>query len=429
MPATTQPGGRGAALKERPIRTTTEQRAEQLRARFRDRYGEEPRVYHAPGRVNLIGEHTDYTGGFVMPVALDLFTRVAIRARPERRITASSDALAGLCRFDLDAAAGQQSPASQTGANPGWGKYIQGVAVMIERAGHRLRGADMMISSDVPLGSGLSSSAALEVATAFALLATVAESAASSSIDPAELAKICLQAENEFVGVQCGIMDQMAAARCSEHHALLLDCRNLSSRHLPIPHGARIVVANTMVQHEHGEGEYNVRCRECEKSAKLLSKALGETVTLRDLTPADLTEAGRFLPQTLLRRVRHVVSENGRVQRAAKALEAGDVATLGTLMNQSHDSLRDDYQVSCQELDQMVDLARQADGVFGSRMTGGGFGGCTVSLVAADRVEDFVNLVSKSYFDSTGIKPWMHVCSASSGVCRIYPPRDESPRG
>ncbi len=364
-----------------------------------------------------------------MPVALDLFTRVAIRARPDRRIIASSDALAGLCEFDLDETASERSPAARAGASPAWSRYIQGVAVMIERTGYRLRGADMLIASDVPVGSGLSSSAALEVATAFALLAEASDAAEAFKIDPSELAKICLRAENEFAGVQCGIMDQMAAAACTADHALLLDCRSLSFRHLPVPAGAKIVVANTMVQHAHGGGEYNVRRGECEQSANLLSQARGEEVTLRDLTPADLPEAARCLPERLLKRVRHVVTENERVQQSAKALERNDAATFGTLMNASHDSLRDDYEVSCPELDRMVSVARQADGVFGSRMTGGGFGGCTVSLVAAGRVEEFVRFVSQGYFASTGIEPWMHVCSASSGVRRIHPSPVDGPEG
>ena len=417
-------------IEDRPIRTTPEQRGERLSGRFVERYGEEPRVYHAPGRVNLIGEHTDYTGGFVMPVALDLFTRVAIRPRPDRRISAFSEAVAGRCEFDLDQA-GERGSSAQVGGNgnSSWGRYIQGVAVMIERAGYRLRGADVMVSSDVPVGSGLSSSAALEVATAFALLAEASDATEAFEIDPSALAKICLRAENKFVGVQCGIMDQMAAASCIADHALLLDCRSLRSRHLPIPRAAKIVVANTMVRHEHGEGQYNIRCKECTDSTQLLSQARGAALTLRDLKPADLPEAGRVLPEKLFQRVRHVVTENDRVQQSAQALEAEDVPTFGTLMNESHDSLKDDYEVSCPELDRMVDLARSVGGVFGSRMTGGGFGGCTVSLVAADRVEEFVGSVSQGYFESTGIKPWMHVCTASSGVCRIYPAKDQGPRG
>lgn len=416
------------ATEERSIRATPEQRGEQLRSRFLERYGEEPRVYHAPGRVNLIGEHTDYSDGFVMPVALDLFTRVAVRPRTDRRISASSEAVAGRCEFDLDQA-GEPSRAARADANPAWSRYVQGVAVMIERAGYRLRGADVLVSSDVPVGSGLSSSAALEVATAFALLAEASGAPEAFEMDPSALAKICLRAENEFVGVQCGIMDQMAAASCIAHHALLLDCRSLSSRNLPIPQDVRIVVANTMVRHEHGEGEYNVRCKECADSARILSQARGTALSLRDLQPVDLPEAGRLLPEKLFHRVRHVVTENDRVQQSAQALEAGDVSTFGTLMNESHDSLKDDYEVSCPELDRMVDLARGMGGVFGSRMTGGGFGGCTVSLVTADRVEGFVRSVARGYFDSTGIQPWMHVCTASSGVRRIYPAKDERPLG
>ena len=294
--------------------------------------------------------------------------------------------------------------------------------MMIERAGYRLCGADMLIASDVPVGSGLSSSAALEVAAAFALLAEAGGSAAASVIDPPELAKICLRAENEFVGVQCGIMDQMAAVSCSAHHALLLDCRSLSFRHMPAPPAAKIVVANTMVRHEHGEGVYNVRREECERSVKLLSQARGTALTLRDLKPADLAEAGRCLPQKLWKRVRHVVTENDRIQRSANALETADAATFGTLMNESHASLRDDYEVSCPELDLMADLGRKVDGVFGSRMTGGGFGGGTVSLMAADRVEDYIRFVSRGYSGSTGIEPWIHVRTASSSVRRICPP-------
>ena len=373
-------------------------RAGRLAAEFRQRFGSEPRVYRAPGRVNLIGEHTDYSGGLVMPVAIDLFTWLAANPRPDRMVRAYSKTMGESHEFALDADT----------AEAGWARYLQGVAAALEDAGHRVSGADLLIDSDVPLGSGLSSSAALEVALGLAFA-----SEAGHEIERTDLAKICQRAENHYVGVQCGIMDQMAAACGQPGHALMIDCENLACTPLPLPPDVRIIVANTMVRHAHGTGEYNRRREELEAGLQALGDEAGPAqarlVTAGQVEAADIPDVPR-------RRVRHVVTENGRVEQAAVALTHNDFSSLARLMAQSHRSLRDDYEVSCPELDAMVEAAQRAPGVRGTRMTGGGFGGCTVSLVDESEVDAFKVHVAREYRDAVGRVPALHVCSAAPGA-------------
>ncbi|HXU09438.1 MAG TPA: galactokinase, partial [Blastocatellia bacterium] len=362
-------------------------------------------IYRAPGRVNLIGEHTDYNDGFVMPVAIDLYTYVAIKPREDRTLCIHSESFSENCEFDLDESAPR--------ARGHWSDYVLGVAVTLEQAGYRLRGADLEIKSDVPIGAGLSSSAAIEVATGLAM-----GDNSGIEIDRVELAKLCRQAENEFVGVRCGIMDQFISCCGKAGTALMLDCRSLEYRLPPIPSHVRLVICNTMVKHELAASQFNTRRSECEAAVRHFADRLSGVRALRDVTLDDLASLGSELPCALKRRCRHVISENGRVAEAANAIEVGDLGALGRLMAESHRSLRDDYQVSCEELDVMVELASQVEGVYGSRMTGGGFGGCTINLVKADRVAPFKESITRGYQQATGILPQIIVCSAASGAAR-----------
>jgi len=378
----------------------------ELAEAFQSLYGSRPRIYRAPGRVNLIGEHTDYNDGFVMPAAIDFSTSVAIDARDDRRIVIRSENFSEPVELDLD-----QPPARGRGD---WSDYPFGVAVKLEGTGQRLRGANILVRGEVPIGSGLSSSAAIEVATGFALL-----DIAGAPIDRLDLAKVCQQAENEFVGMRCGLMDQFISCFGQTGHALMLDCRSLAHQLLPLPENVRLVVCNTMVKHELAASEYNARRAECEESVRLLARELPEVRSLRDVTIEDLERTGGELPEVIRKRSRHIVSENARVVAAAAALQREDLKTFGELMGESHRSLRDDYEVSCEELDLMVNIANQAAGVFGARMTGGGFGGCTINLVAADSVDIFKQTVASGYAQATGRVPEIYVCTPAQGAERV----------
>src|SRR5207253_4989376 len=345
---------------------------------------------------------------FVMPAAIDFYTRVAAAPRDERRVVIHSENFDETVEFDLNE--------SQPQARGHWSDYPRGVAVVMERAGYRLRGANLLVRGEVPIGSGLSSSAAIEVATGYALL-----DSSSLSIDRMELAKLCQRAENEFVGMRCGLMDQFVSCHGEKGRALLLDCRSLEYKTLPLANETRLVICNTMVKHELAAGEYNKRRSECEQGVRYLSRRLPEVRALRDVTSADLESHGRDLPDVIYRRCRHVIKENARVLAAADALERGDNRDFGQLMDESHRSLRDDYEVSCEELDLMVELAKDLAGVYGARMTGGGFGGCTVNLVADDAVEEFKDQIARSYENTTGITPAIYVCSAAQGAQEVTP--------
>ena len=374
-----------------------------LRESFRRTFGGEARLYRAPGRVNLIGEHTDYNDGFVLPAALEQCAWAAAAARPDRRLRARSTRVGETVEFDLD------DPAARRRRD--WSDYVHGVALMLQRDGYRLIGADLLIDSDVPVGGGLSSSAALEVSTGYALLAC-----AGSEIDRTRLALCCQRAENEFVGMRCGIMDQFASCYGAADRALLIDCRSLERRLAPIDASVRLVICNSMVRHELAVSEYNRRREQCEEGVAWLSKALPGIRALRDITLDDLARHGGALSDVIFRRCRHVVAENDRVLRAVAALEAGQVEEFGRLMNESHASLRDDYEVSCRELDVLAETARRLDGVLGARMTGGGFGGCTVNLVRAEAAERFVAGVAEGYAAAVGIIPEVLVCRPGDGV-------------
>ena len=372
---------------------------------FAEMFGAQPRIFRAPGRVNLIGEHTDYNEGFVMPAAINYFTLVAIAPREGRTITARSDHFPDTVQLNLDHPTERQKH---------WSDYPLGVALKLEEAGHRLPGANLLIHGDVPIGSGLSSSAAIEVSTALALLDN-----AGLSIDRLVLAKICQKAENEYVGIRSGLMDQFIACFGKKDHAVMLDCRSLESTPLPLPDEVKLVACNTMVKHQLANSEYNARREECEQGVSILAKHLPTIRSLRDVSIEDLECFSADLTDVVYRRCRHVITENDRVLRAATALRAGELSTFGGLMALSHQSLRDDYEVSCQELDLMVEFARRAPGCVGARMTGGGFGGATINLVASEAVDEFTTKVRQSYADATNIQPEIYVCSAADGAERV----------
>jgi len=393
-----------------------ENSAHALGQRFVQLFGESPRIYQAPGRVNLIGEHTDYNDGFVMPAAIGLYTRASVAPRHDRKLVIHSENYSEQVEFDLD-----HLPAARCGH---WSDYVVGVVNMLVRSGEKLGGTNLLVDGNVPQGAGLSSSASIEVAVGYALLdladqATDRPKLDQTKLDRTKLALLCQQAENEFVGARCGIMDQFVASHGERGKALLLDCRSLQYRRLPLPDDIALAICNTMVKHSIAKGEYNQRRAECEAGVRLLSKYLPNAQALRDVTPEDLESYGHELPDIVRRRCRHVISENARVLRAAAALELGDLQAFGKLMLESHRSLRDDFEVSCPELDLMVELAKQVEGVYGTRMTGGGFGGCTIALVQSDCVEAFKRTVQEGYERSTGRKPEIYVCSTTDGVGRI----------
>jgi galactokinase len=386
-------------------------RAHPLAQTFVQLFAGSPRIYQAPARVNLIGEHTDYNDGFVMPAAIGFYTRALVARRPDRKLVIHSENYSEQVEFDLD-----HLPPTRAGH---WSDYVIGVVKMLVQSGKKLGGANLLVEGNVPQGAGLSSSASIEVAVGYALLDLDDQAETRTDIDRTKLALLCQQAENEFVGARCGIMDQFVASHGKCGQALLLDCRSLEYRLLPLPGDAALAICNTMVKHSIAKGEYNQRRAECEAGVRGLSRYLPNTRALRDVTPQDLETYGRELPETIRRRCRHVVNENARVLEAAIALERGDLQAFGSLMLASHRSLRDDFEVSCPELDLMVKLAEQAEGVYGTRMTGGGFGGCTVALVQAACVEAFQRTVQEGYERSTGCKPEIYICSAADGVGRV----------
>ena len=360
------------------------------------------RTYRAPGRVNLIGEHTDYNDGFVMPIAIDRYTTVKAAPRGDRRLIVTSATVSSTAHLDLDALGG---------GSIGWGDYVRGVAAVLQRGGHALTGADLTIDSDVPAGAGLSSSASLEVSVGYALL-----DLARIPIDRTALALACQQAEHEFAGTRCGIMDQFVVCHGRAGHAVLLDTRTLETAWLPLPESVQVIVCNTMTRHSLASDGYNERRADCEAGVRALAVRLPRIRALRDVSFADLDANRDVLPDRIYRRCRHVVTENARTLSAADALRDGDVDRLGVLMGASHASLRSDYDVSTRELDVMVEAAMEEEGTIGARMTGGGFGGCTVNLVRAGAAPAFAAHVRDRYLERTGRTPEIYTCLAADGV-------------
>jgi galactokinase len=380
--------------------------ARELTERFEELFGNRPRIFRAPGRVNLIGEHTDYNDGFVMPAAVGFSTYVAIAARPDRKLIIHSEEFPGDFEFDLD-----HLPERRTGA---WCDYVIGIASVLQRRGLKLQGANLLVHGEVPIGSGLSSSAAVEVASAFALM-----SQGETQLPLPEVAKLCREAENTFVGARVGIMDQFVSCMGKAGHAFFLDCRSLEFQFVPIPAGIRLVVCNTMVKHDLATGAYNTRREECEEGVRCFAKWDPTMRALRDVSVEMLDQHVHDLPATIGKRCTHVVRENQRTLDAARALTEGDLARVGELMRESHRSLRDLYEVSCRELDIMVEAAQGRPGFCGGRMTGGGFGGCTINLVRETNSEEFAQRIAESYRQQTGITPQVYLCSAEDGASEI----------
>lgn len=416
--------------------STRRSRRKNLLAAFQARYPYNPAVHPAddvvlvrsPGRVNLIGEHTDYNDGFVMPLAISRDILLAGRRRSDDLVrvyslnvneetTFSLADVAAPPAADPEAATGR-SRTGDDAAPPspsGWGRYVAGVVWALRDAGLPVGGFEAVLTGNIPVGAGLSSSAALEVG-----MAVLLRELFGFGLDPVDAARLCQRAENEYVGVQCGIMDQFAVALGRQGHAVLLDCRTLDYRYVPLPaQHVRLVVADTGVRRTLAASEYNTRRRECETGVALLQRHAPEIRALRDVTPHTLEQLLHRLPDVVGRRCRHVVCENARVQATAEALANHNFAECGRLMYASHASLRDEYQVSCRELDEMVDIARSVPGVYGARMTGAGFGGCIVSLVRADAAAALAAALKAEYPIRTGKAPAVYVVAPSNGAARI----------
>ncbi len=371
---------------------------QQVAQEFERRYGEMPRaVVRAPGRVNLIGEHTDYNDGFVLPMAIDRAVWIALRPRDDGMVMAHSLDFDQTATFSLDAIKKEATT---------WAEYLKGTAWALQQAGYALTGWDGVIAGDVPIGAGLSSSAAIEMAAARAFSV-----ASDFSWDAATMAKLGQRTENQWIGVNSGIMDQMISAAGKAGHALLIDCRSLDTQLVPLPANTLVVVLDTATRRGLVDSAYNERRAQCEAAARFFN-----VKALRDVTVEQFESQSSQLDEVTRRRARHVISENKRTLQAAEAMRQGDAKTLGRLMNASHDSLRDDFEVSSKELNVIVECALWQDGCYGARMTGAGFGGCAVALVSADAAETFVTSVAQCYREATGITPNLYVCRATNGA-------------
>lgn len=380
-----------------------------LKAEFVAIYGESAeaiRVFHAPGRVNLIGEHTDYNGGYVFPAALTFGTTLLIRAR--------QDAVLGLASTNFPLRRQLAiSPVVYAEAD-GWMNYPKGIVCELAARGVDFaHGYDLLYHGEIPNGAGLSSSASIEVVTAYALLKLEGR-----AVDTVEIAKLAQKSENEFNGVKCGIMDQFAVANGKLGHAILLMCDTLEYRHVPFESGQyKLVIGNTNKRRGLVDSKYNERRVQCEQAVAELQAGVPGLKLLGELTLEQFhAHAGLIADETVRKRAQHVVEEIDRVKRSIAVLEANDLASFGELMNASHDSLRDLYEVTGDELDAMVVAARKVPGVLGSRMTGAGFGGCTVSLVDEQQVERFIAEVGQEYKEATGLEASFYVCSIGNGV-------------
>jgi len=378
----------------------------QLLEAFQARFGTAANIYRAPGRVNLIGEHTDYNDGFVLPAAIEFYCWVAAAARKDGKVAIYSENF----NETVEASLNSLTPLGKKH----WSNYPLAVAWVMPQAGKPLTGANLYIAGEVPLGAGLSSSAAIEVAVGLALV-----SVSGLAVDRAELAQLCQKAENEFVGARVGIMDQFVSCHGRASHALMLDCRSLEYELVKLPANVQLVMCNTMVKHELASGEYNARRAECEEGVRNLRTAFPEVRALRDVTLAQLEAHRQKLTPKVFARCRHVITENERVKSAVKTLHRGDSKALGALLQDSHRSLRDDYEVSCKELDLMVEIAMAQPGLIGARMTGGGFGGCTVNLVESAAVSNFKQDVAEEYSSKTGLTPEIYVSPASEGAQQL----------
>ena len=374
---------------------------------FRNRFRSEarPEIYRAPGRVNLIGEHTDYNLGFVFPIALEMACHVAIAPADHGKLRLYAEDLGEDFELEVDSIAA----ARPTGT---WSDYTVGVAQQLSKAGFQITPSDVYVASEVPVGSGLSSSAALEIASAFALLG-------SQQMPSLEIAKLGQRAEIEFVGVPCGIMDQYASVFGREGAAIQIDCRSLEHEYVSIPESVKIVAVNSMVKHELGTSAYRERVNECQQAVAAIKAADKTVESLRDVSLAFFEEIQDSIPPVPRRRARHVISEDQRVLDLAGAARTGDLSEMGRLFVASHRSMQYDYEISCEEIDFLVDTAIKLPGVYGSRMTGGGFGGCTVNLLAPEGVEAFRSSLGRDYEKRYGKRAAFYDCKPAHGAGRL----------
>lgn len=386
-----------------------DKRTEEICAEFAEVFDGEPtHVAIAPGRVNLIGEHTDYNDGFVLPVALDKDVRVVFRPRSDRRVRLYAVEFDTWADFDLDNMSFDNEVF--------WANYTMGVAWALEETGIKLVGLEGVVSGNIPRGSGLSSSAGLEISNALALLSAADK---VDALTGPQLAKAAQHAENVFVGVNCGIMDQFISTLGEEDNALLIDCRSLEYQRVPFPAGASLVIGNTKASRSLANSAYNERRAQCEEGVAQLQTVLPGITALRDVTSARLEEHKSLLSPVVYRRCRHVVSENERVAATVQALAAGDLDAVGRLMNASHESLRFDYEVSSDALDAMVDAMRSVPGCLGARLTGAGFGGCAVALVSKGQERAVRDAIFERYSKTMNIWPEVYISPASAGA-RVF---------
>jgi galactokinase len=369
----------------------------------RQRFGREGQVFAAPARVNLIGEHTDYTGGFVMPMAIDFRTMAVVSAREDGRAVFYSTNYNEEIGFEI--ASLDRTPGGS------WSDYPAGVLWSLGKEGIAVPGFSMSLAGDVPLGAGLSSSASVEVATAMALLGH-----ARKELPLEKVATVCRRAENEYVGAKSGIMDQFAVVGCVANRAMLLDCRSLEYELLPLPDQVRVVICNSMVKHAVATGEYGDRSTEVEAGQAVLRRERPGVKLLRDATVEDLEACRDLMSVASFKRCRHIITENARVMKAREALFAGDMERFGALMVEAHLSVRDDFAASCEEVDVLVSIAMQQRECFGARITGGGFGGCSVNVVRAQAAEQFVVTLRREYAAKTGIEADCFVCTPADGA-------------
>lgn len=388
-----------------------------LKKKFCEIYGgseKDLRIFSAPGRVNLIGEHIDYCGGYVLPAALSLDSTVIARINNDNTLRAAATDLPDRVEVKLDSLESAKSLK--------WGNYQAGVAFMLQNEGYKLVGVDMLFHDTVPLGSGLSSSAAIELVTAVTL-ATLGNEAngIEQPVDLVKMAVVGQKTENEFCGVSCGIMDQFASAMGKRDHAILLDCASLKYEYLPLKlEGYKIVLGNTKKKRGLGESKYNERVSECAEGLRILKQYLPDKKNLCDITPGEFEQYKLKIEDEIIRkRVTHIIYENDRVLKAVEALKKNDLTRLGKLLIEANDSIRDLYEVTGKELDTMTAEALTVEGVIGARMTGAGFGGCTVNIVAEDKVELFIEQVGKNYKEKTGITPEFYISEISDGAREI----------
>ena len=369
----------------------------------RQHFGREGRSFAAPARVNLIGEHTDYTGGYVMPMAIDFRTIAVVSGREDGRAVFYS--------ANYDEEVGFEGGSLTRAPGGSWSDYPAGVLWSLREAGVAVGGFNLSLAGDVPSGAGLSSSASVEVATAMALL-----SHAGVELPLEKVATLCRRAENEYVGAKSGIMDQFAVAGCVANRAMLLDCRSLEYELEPLPDEVRVVICNSMVKHAVATGEYGDRSAEVEAGQAVLRRGRPGVELLRDATLDDLDACRELMSAASFKRCRHIITENARVLEAREALLQGDMARFGALMVEAHASFRDDFAASCEEVDLLVVIATQQAECFGARITGGGFGGCTVNVVRADAADQFVATLRREYAAKTRIEADCFVCAPSDGA-------------